>query len=100
MENEYELKRFVLSTAVTRIHCDSLCAFMLDRLSPPLRLYKRGRSSPENKTDLICSVTTTSVVPLAAAVAGDSIPSSAYTADGRAGLRNPASPDPVRERGD
>ena len=37
-ENEYELKRFVLSTAVTRIYCVSLRAFMLDRLPPPLRL--------------------------------------------------------------
>jgi len=37
---------------------------------------------------------------IAAAAAGDPIPSAAYTVDGRAGLRNPASPDPVRERGE
>ena len=36
----------------------------------------------------------------AAAAAGDSVPFTAYTVDGRAGLRNPASRDPVRERGD
>ena len=35
----------------------------------------------------------------AAAVAGDSIPFTAYTVDGRAGLRNHASPDPVRGEG-
>ena len=42
----------------------------------------------------------THVVPFATAAARDPIPSTAYTADGRAGLRNPASIDPVRETGD
>lgn len=35
----------------------------------------------------------------AAAAAGDSVPFTAYTVDGRAGLRNHASPDPVRGEG-
>ena len=35
----------------------------------------------------------------AATAAGDSVPFTAYTVDGRAGLRNHASPDPVRGEG-
>ena len=69
----------------------------------PLSLYQRGHASPIDITQIASALPLSApalVVPLAVVAAGDPIPSTAYTADGRAGLRNPASPDPVWERGD
>ena len=67
-------------------------------VSPPSRLYKHAIAYPSRHENQITSASR--VRSLTAAAAGDSVPFTAYTVDGRAGLRNLASPVPVRERGD
>ena len=106
MENECELKRFVLSALkYGRFHSlnsplIALIACISIGLPPCVCLYKRGRSSLAHTHKKITSARAATIVPLSVAATGDPIPSAAYTVAGRAGLRNPASPHPVRERGD
>ena len=64
----------------------------------PSRRYKHALADPSRHENQITSASR--VRSLTAAAAGDSAPFTAYTVDGRAGLRNLASPVPVRERGD
>ena len=70
------------------------------RLSTRSRTYIRGALPTLAATKQNASPPPRPRRSSAAAAADDSVPFTAYTVDGRAGLRNPASPDPVRERGD
>ena len=97
--NEYELKRFVLITDVTKIHCDSLRAFPLDLSPASVPISERSLLSGIDRQQIKFARAAT-IVPLSVAATGDPIPSTAYTVAGRAGLRNPASQHPVRERVD
>ena len=56
--------------------------------------------APLQQTQQITAARAATIVPLSVDATGDPIPSTAYTVVGRAGLRNSASPHPVRERGD
>ena len=90
----------LLSTAVTSLLILPLIACVSVGL-PPACVYIREvapLSEIHNRHHIAFAPRI--VVPPAVAAIADPIPSTAYTADGRAGLRNSASLDPVRERGD
>jgi len=83
---------FALTELIARVSVGPLasCAACIKgEVAPLLRTQNR----------IICS-TRRHHRSFAVAAIVDPIPSAAYTVDGRAGLRNPASPFPVRERGD
>lgn len=65
-------------------------------LHPGVHIYMRRRPTLAAMiTYHICSTRTAPVVPFSTTVADDSIMLMAYMVDGRAGLQNPASPDPT-----